>query len=157
MKRFLIIGMLTVSLANGFQFEKGQKNISFTVGAGSGFNTTYTIVGVTASYFVTDGLAVGLEYRGWLGGTPTMHEVGLPVTYYAPPIKSIRPYAGTFMRQTFISDGYSDYQTYGARAGVAMSKGRGYVSLGWVQEWYSNDNGSDDTRGYPEIAAGASF
>lgn len=157
MKRLVTVGLVLMSMAYGAQFEKGQKNIGFSVGAGSGFNTTYTIVGLTASYFVLDGLAVGLEYRGWYGGTPTMQEVGLPVTYYAPPIKKIRPYAGGFMRHTFISSGYSDYETYGARAGLAMSQGNGYVSVGWVQEWYSNDNGSEYSRGYPEIAAGVSF
>ena len=155
------VGLMLVPAAFSLHagvFDNGIKNIALTVGSGSGFNSTYTIVGVTANYFAINGLSVGLGYRGWFGGTPTMNEVDIPVTYYIPLQKSpIRPYAGGFYRHTFISDGYDDYDTYGARGGISYVKGSGYVAVGWVQEWYSIANGDDRTRGYPEITAGMSF
>jgi len=157
MKRWLMAALVMAGSVQGADFEKGQKYVSFSVGAGSGFNTTYTIVGVSASYFVLRGLSVGAGYRGWFGGTPTMQEIELPVTYFLPLEGKVRPYVGGFVRHTFISSGYTDYDTYGARAGISYIEGKGYVSAGWVQEWYSNDNGSDSSRGYPEIAAGLKF
>jgi len=153
-----VLGLgVAASLLNAGVFDAGTKNVAVTVGSGTGFDTTYTIVGVGAGYFAANGLAVGIGYRGWFGGYPTMNEIDLPVTYYVPLRTQIRPYAGGFYRHTFISGGYSDYDTFGARAGIAYEKGNGYVSAGWVQEWYSIANGDDSSRGYPEIAAGISF
>ena len=138
-------------------FDSGTKSLSVTVGSGSGFDTTYTIVGVSVNYFALNGLSAGIGYRGWFGGTPTMSELDLPVTYYLPLQRDIRPYAGGFYRHTFISGDYTDYDTYGARAGIAYVQGRGFIAAGWVQEWYSSSNGDDSSRGYPEISGGVSF
>jgi hypothetical protein len=151
-------GVLLVALsATAGVFDDGTTNVALTVGNGSGFNNTYTIVGVTASYFLLNGLSVGLGYRGWFGATPTMNEVDVPVTYFIPLKNPIRPYVGGLYRHTFISGDYSDYNTFGVRAGISYVEGKGYVAAGWVQEWYSEANGDDSTRGYPEISAGISF
>jgi hypothetical protein len=157
MKRLMVSGVAMLLPLYAGVFDNGQKNVALTVGSGSGYNSSYTIVGLTANYFALNGLSVGLGYRGWFGGTPTINEVDLPVTYYVPLKKNIRPYAGGFYRHSFISDGFDDYDTYGARAGLSYVKGSGYVSIGWAQEWYSRDNGDKSSRGYPEISAGASF
>ena len=157
MKKTMAVMVMTAMAAHAGVFDQGQKNIALTVGAGSGFNNQYTIVGLTANYFALNGLSVGLGYRGWFGGSPTLNEVDLPVTYVLPLQSKIRPYAGGFYRHTFISGDYSDYDTYGGRAGVSFIQGNGYISAGWVQEWYSQDNGDDSSRGYPEISAGMNF
>ncbi len=138
-------------------FDKGQKNVALTVGSGSGYNSNYTIVGVTANYYAISGLSVGLGYRGWFGGNPTLNEVDVPVTYFIPLQSRIRPYIGGFYRHTFVSGDDDDYDTYGGRAGISVVQGNGYVSAGWVQERYSRDSGGDSVRGYPEISAGFSF
>ena len=138
-------------------FDKGQKNVALTVGSGSGYNSSYTIVGLSASYYAIGGLSVGLGYRGWFGGSPTLNEIDLPVTYFIPLQSRIRPYIGGFYRHTFVSGDYEDYDTFGGRAGISLVQGNGYISAGWVQEWYSRDSGGDSGRGYPEISAGMSF
>lgn len=157
MKRIVTGVLAAAALAGAGVFDGGQKNVALTVGAGSGFNNNYTIAGVNANYFALNGLSVGLGYRGWFGASPTLNEVEVPVTYYAPIEYKIHPYVGTFYRRTFISGDYEDYDTFGARAGISMVQGNGYISAGWVQEWYSPASGDDNSRGYPEIAAGVSF
>lgn len=148
---------VAITMAGAGVFDSGQKNVALTVGAGSGFNNNYTIVGVSANYFALNGLSVGLGYRGWFGASPTLNEVDVPVTYYVPLESKVRPYVGTFYRRTFISGNYDDYDMLGARAGISVVQGNGYISAGWVQEWYSQDSGGDNSNGYPEIAAGMSF
>ena len=148
--------LLSAALYAGV-FDKGQKNVALTVGSGSGYNSNYTIVGLTANYYMMNGLSVGLGYRGWFGGSPTINELDIPVTYVLPLPGKIRPYIGGFYRRTFIGGDYRDYDTYGGRAGISVVQGNGYISAGWVQEWYSIDNGDDSSRGYPEISAGMSF
>ncbi|WP_345970622.1 hypothetical protein WCX72_02080 [Sulfurimonas sp. HSL1-6] len=147
----------TALLLHAGVFDAGTKSVALTVGTGSGFDSTYTIVGVSANYFAFNGLSVGVGYRGWFGGTPTMNEVDLPVTYYLPLSPTFRPYAGVFYRHTFISGHYDDYETVGARAGIAYAEGRAYLSVGWAEEWYSRSNGDTIRRGYPEITAAISF
>jgi len=156
MKKVVLIVATVVALQAGV-FDAGSKNVALTVGSGSGFNSTYTIVGVAANYFALNGLSVGVGYRGWFGASPTLNEVDVPVTYFLPLKSRIRPYGGVFYRHTFIGGDYSDYETYGARAGISYLQGNGYLSAGWVQEWYSISNGDDSSRGYPEISAGFSF
>ena len=157
MKKWILGVTMSAACVSAGVFDAGTTSVGVTVGSGTGFNNTYTIVGVGANYFVENGLSLGLGYRGWFGATPTMNEIDVPVTYYVPLQSKVRPYVGAFYRHTFISGDYSDYDTYGARAGLAYVEGRGYISAGWVQEWYSNDNGDNASRGYPEIAAGISF
>ncbi len=157
MKRFGVVSLVVGTALFAGVFEGGSKNLSLTVGSGTGFNSTYTIIGVTGSYFMVNGLAVGVGYRGWFGGTPTMNEIDLPLTYFMPLQREIRPYVGGLYRYTFVSDDYSDYSTYGIRGGLSYSEGNSYMAIGWVQEWYSADNGAESSRGYPEISAGISF
>jgi len=156
--RKVVLGIaLAAVTASAGVFDNGTKNVAVSVGSGTGFNNTYTIVGVSANYFMLSGLSVGVGYRGWFGGTPTMNEVDVPITYYLPLSGPFRPYVGAFYRHTFISDNYEDYETVGARGGIAYIEGNGYLSIGWAQEWYSRSNGDKLSRGYPEITGGISF
>lgn len=149
--------MLVVSLW-GELFVQGSKNFGVTIGAGSGYNSSYTIVGINASYFIVDNLLAGLEYRGWFGGEPSINELSVPVTYILPLHQKFRPYAGAFYRRTFIESPYDDYNIYGARGGVSMIlDSSSYASFGWVQEWFDPSSDGDTSRGYPEIAVGVSF
>jgi hypothetical protein len=119
----------------------------------------YYIVGVSADFFVAENLAVGLGYSGWFGGTPTINQGTIPVTYYVPTDSKFRPYAGVFYRYTYIADAqYDSYSSTGVRAGLAILFQNGYAGFGWVQEYYLNDEGrSDTTSGYPEAVIGFSF
>ncbi len=158
MKRIVLMILLMLSALQAEIFMQGDKQVGVTVGAGSGYGSNYTIVGVSGYYFLLEGLSVGLGYRGWFGNNPSIHEVDVPVTYYVPIHPKFRPYAGAFYRRTFVESPYDDYNTYGLRIGGAMRLSpNSYVSAGWVQEYYGNNKFGDSSNGYPELAIGFSF
>ncbi len=157
MKKIITILLLGSTIYAGGIFSIGHKNFGFSIGSSSGYGNTYTVVGVNANYFVAEGVSVGLGYQGWFGADPKINEISIPLTYYIPLESSFSPYVGAIYRHTFI-DGYEDLNVYGGRVGVAMHTGsNSFMSIGWVQEYYDNTSGGDDSRGYPEISAGFSF
>ncbi|RUM61658.1 MAG: hypothetical protein DSZ03_08125 [Sulfurimonas sp.] len=139
-------------------FSQGQKHVAISISSGSSYNTTYTIVGVKANYFIVDNLSMGLAYRGWFGGDPGKHELSIPLTYHAPLHPVYRPYAGAFYRHSFMTSPYQDYDVYGFRVGISLQLSpNSYSTFGWVQEYYPQAGGDGSARGYPEISVGLSF
>jgi len=170
MKKIFIVITLLSSFAFANQFGAGNKALGITFGSGSVsyevdglFKTTtnvenYYILGVGADYFVFENLSVGVGYRGWFGGTPTIHQGTVPVTYYIPTNSRYRPYLGALYRYTYFDNDIENYNSVGARAGLAITFQSGYVGFGWLQEYRLDaDNLSDDTSGYPEVVIGFSF
>lgn len=141
-KLFLILSLFIASI-EASEFEKGSIGVGLSLGVGSmevaNKTQQYTLAGANIDYFVIDDFSVGLRYLGWFGGTPSLSEVSLPLNYYYPYSKSFRPFGGVFIKQTFASDGYSDYNSYGARIGGLMNfSKRAYLRIGIVQENYSD-------------------
>jgi len=167
MKKTALLLLLVQTLLSANPFGQGSLNIGLGVGSGSvsysnGFLTKvedYYIVGVSGDYFVFDNLALGLAYQGWVGGTPAIHQASLPVTYYIPTGSKFRPYAGLLYRYTYMnSDLYDNYSSVGGRAGLAILFHKGYVALGWLQEYRLEEGySSDRNSGYPEITVGFTF
>ena len=159
--------LLLSSLAFANQFGAGNKAIGITVGTGSvsysvgPFSSVenYYIVGLNADYYVAENLSIGVGYRGWFGGDPTINQGTIPVTYYIPTNSKFRPYIGAFYRYTYIADDkYDNYSSAGARVGLAVTFQNGYAGFGWAQEYYlDSDSRSDSTSGYPEAVIGFSF
>jgi hypothetical protein len=118
-----------------------------------------SILGVNADFFVAENLSIGLGYRGWFGGDPTINQGTIPVTYYIPTNSKFRPYLGAFYRYTYIADDrFDNYSSVGGRAGLAITFQNGYVGFGWAQEYYlDSDSQSDSSSGYPEVVLGFSF
>jgi len=167
MKKIFVALTLLSSLAFANQFGAGNKAIGITLGSGSvsysvgPFSTVenYYIFGVNADYFVAENLSIGLGYRGWFGGDPTINQGTIPVTYYVPTNSKFRPYLGALYRYTYINDDlYENYSSVGARIGMAILFQNGYAGFGWVQEYRLDaDSLSDNTSGYPEVVIGFSF
>jgi len=167
MKKIFVTLVLLSSLAFANQFGAGNKAIGITLGSGSvsysvgPFSSVenYYILGVNADFFVAENLSVGLGYRGWFGGDPTINQGTIPVTYYIPTGSKFRPYVGAFYRYTYIADDlYDNYSSAGGRAGLAITFQNGYVGFGWAQEYYlDSDSRSETTSGYPEVVIGFSF
>ena len=158
MKKIFLILLATSSIYAGGIFSVGSKNISVTAGTDNSFGNNYTILGVNVNYFVVDNLSLGASYQAYLGGTPDISQVTVPVTYYIPLGKlPFHPYLGAFYTKTFIEDPYNDYNIYGGRVGMSIKTSpNSYMSLGWVQE-FSNSGSNIDNQGYPEVSAGLSF
>ena len=156
-KVFVLSSLISTSLLQADLYEKGSKEIGLSVGTGSasfGYRVNnYTILGLSGKYYVYDGLSVGLGYRGWFGANPAIHQITVPVTYFAPLSEKVRPYIGSFYRYNIIEDPFKNYHSSGLRTGLSILSGEtSYLSFGWVEEYSEYDN-----SGYPEVAFGFSF
>ncbi|WP_294960664.1 hypothetical protein [Sulfurimonas sp.] len=164
-KKIILALLVLSSVANAELFK--SSNVSLGLSIGNGNLTTvedgeqnYTILGFSAEYFVQDNLSVSLGVMSWLGATPTLKQVTTTATYYVPLDQEFRPYFGGFARQTYVSDGYEDYESYGGRLGIAMILSpNSYVSFGVVSEHQSSCAEWQDSCSstYPELVFGASF
>ena len=139
-------------------FENGNKNFGVTLGTDNSFGNSYTVVGANVNYFVIDNLSIGASYNAFIGDSPNINEVTVPVTYHIPiEGVSYRPYVGAFYNQTFIDEPFNDYNILGGRIGISLQTSiNSFMSLGWVQEFSTSDK-KRDKKGYPQISAGFSF
>ena len=158
MKKIILLLLATSSIYAGGIFSLGSKNISITAGTDNSFGNNYTILGVNVNYFVIDNLSLGASYQAYLGGTPDISQITIPVTYFIPLEQlPFSPYIGTFYTKTFIEEPFKDYDIYGSRVGVSLkNSNNSYISFGWVQEFDTSSTGIKK-RGYPEVSAGIAF
>ncbi len=158
MKKTILMLLATSTIYAGGAFSVGTKNVRVIAGTDNSFGNSYTVLGVNANYFVVDNLSVGATYQTYLGGTPSINQITIPVTYHlALEGMPFVPYLGAFYSKTFIEAPYDDYDIYGGRIGASMmTSNNSYISVGWVQEIDSSSN-SISKRGYPEISGGISF
>jgi hypothetical protein len=144
----------------GAAFSQGRTHIVVTAGNGYAFDESYFVLGAGVSYYLIDGLNVGLAFESWSGADPGMYKVTPSVQYVFFQVPKLNPYVGAFYRRTFI-DGLEDLNSVGARAGVYLNAGHNtYVGIGGVYESYLDCNKTtyrscDDT--YPEISFTIAF
>jgi opacity protein-like surface antigen len=133
-------------------FGQGRTHFVVTGGRGFAFDETYWILGVGVSYYLIDGLSVGLSYEVW-SGDPDVTKVTPSVQYVFHQVP-LKPYVGAFFRRTEV-EGLEDLDSVGARAGVNFQAGRNaYIGIGAVYESYldcskSTYRSCDDV--YPEV------
>ena len=141
-------------------FSRGRTHFVITAGNGYAFDESYLVLGLGVSYFLIDGLNVGLSLESWSGSDPGMYKVTPSVTYVFHQNPRVNPYVGGFYRRAYI-DGLPDINSAGARAGVYLTAGRNaYFGIGAVYESYINCNSSvyrscNDT--YPELSFTIAF
>jgi len=153
----MIMGAAVAEAAEPGAFAKGRKRVGFYGGAGTTLDQTYFILGAGAGYYLADGLEVGLDFEGWLFEDPTITKLTPQIRYVFWQPAKLKPYVGAFWRQTWISGAFSDYSSWGGRAGVAYASGRNYVALGVVHERFDEDMFADSSATYPEFAIWISF
>lgn len=158
MKKILLSLLLMFSVLNADLFERGNTSFGGVIGSGYSGNESYMILGVSADYFVLNGLSVGVGYQGWFGADPTQNQLTLSSNYYIPLNNKFRPYLGAFFRETFIS-GYEDRSSYGGRAGLAVTMSPNtYISAGWAYEEYTNcPRFLECSSSYPEFVFSLAF
>ncbi len=121
-------------------FGKGRMHFSVTGGSGSAFDESYFILGIGASYYLVDGLSVGLHYESWSGGDPDITKLTSSVQYVFHQAQTLKPYVGGFYRRTEV-DRLPDLDSVGARAGAYLATGRNaYIGFGVVYESYLDCN-----------------
>lgn len=117
-------------------FGKGRTHFVLTAGTGYAFDESYFVLGIGASYYVVDGLNVGLHVESWSGADPKLLKITPSAQYVFYQAQQVKPYVGAFFRRTEI-DGRSDLDSVGGRAGVYIQAGgNAYIGLGGVYESY---------------------
>lgn len=142
MNRLLVTMLLLLSAfpvsaaAEGGMFGQGRTQFSLAIGNGYAFDNRYLVIGGSASYYVLDGLGVGLSLENWSGG-------GAGITRYAPfaqyvfyQASTVQPYVGGFYRHTAVA-GLPGINSVGERAGIYIVSGSNvFVGVGFVHESY---------------------
>lgn len=138
-------------------FSKGASTFNFVVGSGTSFNDTYTILGIGVSYYVLNGLEIGIDGQHWFSGEPSISKLSPQIRYVLTGPDAVKPYIGAFYRRTFIED-LNDADSFGYRAGAYFSGSDGvYIGGGVVYEEYRNCNFDDCSTSYPEMLMSVSF
>jgi hypothetical protein len=141
-------------------FGQGRTNFSLVAGNGYAFDSSYLVVGASATYYVLDGLGVGLSLENWSGADPGITKYAPFVQYVIYQASVVQPYLGGFYRHSSVS-GQPSFESVGARAGFYIASGsNAYVSVGMVYESYldcSNTVYSSCSSTYPEIGLTFAF
>lgn len=136
-------------------FGQGRTSFSLMAGNGYAFDKNYLVIGASATYYVLDGLGVGLSFENWSGGDPSITKYAPLVQYVFYRTSPVKPYLGGFYRHTNVS-GQPSINSVGGRAGIYYSSGsNGYVGFGLVYESYldcANAGYSPCSSTYPEIS-----
>ena len=141
-------------------FSQGRTHLAVVGGSGYAFDKSYLVLGVGASYYLADGLNIGLYAESWTGSDPSMYKLTPSVQYVFHQVPRVSPYIGVFYRRTYI-DNLPNLDSAGGRAGVYIAAGgNAHVSGGVVYESYLDCNKAvykscSDT--YPEIGITFAF
>lgn len=139
----------------GGLFGQGSTHFSLLVGNGYAFNNNYLVVGAGASYYVLDGLGVGLSFENWSGGSPGIRKISPFAEYVFYQAQTVQPYVGGFYRHAIVS-GLPGINSVGVRGGVYFASGpSSAIGVGMAYESYRNCQATiystcSDT--YPEIS-----
>lgn len=136
-------------------FDRGSTQLSLLAGSGYAFNNNYLILGAGTTYYVADGIGVGLSYENWSGNSPGINKISPSVQYVFNRPASLRPYVGGFYRHSIIS-GLPGINSVGVRAGVYFAAGQHSVAgVGLAHESYLNCQTAiyaSCSETYPEIS-----
>ena len=142
MNRLLVVMLLVLTAfpvraaGAGGMFGQGSTQISLVAGNGYAFGNNYFVIGAGASYYVFDGLGVGLSFEKWSGSGPGITKYAPFAQYVFFQESSIQPYVGGFYRHTSV-DGLPGINSVGERAGFNIASGsNAYFSAGFVHETY---------------------
>jgi hypothetical protein len=140
-------------------FSRGRTHFVITAGNGYAFDESYLVLGAGVSYYLIDGLNVGLSLESWTGSDPGMYKVTPSVQYVFHQVP-LKPYVGGFYRRAYV-DGLPDISSVGARAGVYLTAGRNaYIGIGAVYESYVDCNKTvyrSCSDAYPEVSFTVAF
>jgi hypothetical protein len=121
-------------------FSKGRTHFIISGGTGYAFDDTYFVLGLGVSYYLIDGLNVGLHVESWSGADPGMTKITPSLQYVFHQVRTVKPYVGAFYRRTDIEN-LPALDSWGGRAGVYIQAARNaFIGLGAVYESYLDCN-----------------
>ena len=151
----LVCALFPMTASGEGAFGQGRTHVSLVAGNGYAFNDNYLVIGASASYYVLDGLGVGLSLENWSGADPGITKYAPFVQYVVYQASVVQPYLGGFYRHTNIS-GQPSIESVGARLGIYISSGsNAYAGIGMVYESYLDCDPavySSCSSSYPEVS-----
>jgi hypothetical protein len=147
----------------GAAFSKNSASLGVVVGSGTAFDDDYTVLGISAGYYLTEGLELGIDLQRWFSGEPTITKVSPQVRYVFTRPRTIKPYVGAFYRRTHYAEfngiDLDDRDSFGYRAGAYFSTdNRVYIGAGFVYEEFKDcARLTDCSTTSPEILFTISF
>ena len=140
-------------------FSKGSIGISIMVGSAYFMDKDYFIFGLGLSYFVVDGLSLGVDGSIWLFDEPTLGTITPNARYVLHMVPVIKPYVGGFWKRYLIGDDIKDFSSVGARMGAYLMPTRSYLGIGAVYEHMldCNEEILECDSWYPELTFGVSL
>jgi hypothetical protein len=143
-------------------FRRGQVELQAGGGFGSLNHRGYGIAMLGGSYYLADGLSVGLTGESWFGSNPTMGNVSPQARFiFLDNGLKLKPFVGAFYRRTFYSSRYRPEGSVGARGGVVLPIGeRAFLTGGLAIEHYAScDKAIYDSCDlvYPEFSFAVGF
>jgi hypothetical protein len=142
-------------------FSQHAVRVTATVGTGASRYDTYLLLGAGIGYYLLDGLAVGVDYLAWIGGTPFIQQLSPEIRYVFHFVPTVQPYVGSYYRHAFVA-GYDDLDYLGARAGIywVPPRSRVFLGAGAAYERLLDCQSSaltDCDAFLPEVAIGVTF
>ncbi len=141
-------------------FSRGRTHVAVVGGSGYAFDESYLVLGVGASYYLVNGLNIGLYAESWTGSDPGIYKVTPSVQYVFYQVPRVSPYVGVFYRRTYIDD-LPNLDSAGGRAGAYLATGRNvFVGAGVVYESYldcSKTTYKSCSDTYPELSITFAF
>jgi len=130
----LAIGTTSAQAAESDPFAQGRMGVSIYLGGGQAASDNYYTVGAGFSYYLVNGLWLGISGETRQGIEPATYNVSPEIGYVFPIGGPVRPYVGGFYRRIWVEN-YDDIDTFGARAGVNVRMAQGvYMRIGAVYE-----------------------
>ena len=132
----LLMSATPVRADDGALFWQGRTQLAVVAGNAYAFDQNYLVIGASASYYLLDGLGVGLAIESWSGGNPRIAKIAPFAQYVFFQEYVVQPYVGGFYRHTYIS-GSPSVASVGARTGIFIASGpNSSVGIGLVHESY---------------------
>jgi len=152
----LVLLALPVSAAEvSGMFGQGRTQYSLGIGNAYAFDHSYFVIGASASYYVVDGLGVGLAFENWSGAAPGITKYAPFAQYVFYQVPAVQPYVGGFYRHTNIA-GLPGINSLGARGGIFIAAGsNASVGVGFIHESYIDCQASiyrACSETYPDIS-----
>lgn len=141
-------------------FDRGKVGMSLGLGTQTLGGIRFFAVGGGVSYFVLDGLQVGLSASHMFGDGPSITRLSPALTYVAQPLVSVWPvvpYVGGFYKHWFVGDNYADADSVGVRSGLEFISGQLVLGLGIAFERIVSACTNDCTLVYPDISFGLTW
>jgi hypothetical protein len=135
-------------------FDRGRFGLSAGAGTTSAFGQRYFAIGAGASYFVLDGVGIGLGAQVQWGDGPTITRTTPELRYVAQPLVGrwpVIPYVAVFYTHWFIGDAFADVDAVGTRGGLLYVSGSIVLGLGVAYEHLVSECMMDCSSVYPDI------